>query len=375
MHGEVDDGDLDDSISDRRPLVTETYSSTPASPASQIYKPRNRSPHTIRSTMATTRPSNNKYPLATIHSPINIQVAQTVIFIFLVGLIGYAIWDIYHPTTRTRELTSSPITPPSTAAAVVHPSDLPSPRTESWWHDRVDAIDRQLAQHASQSRVAFLGDSITQGWATVGYESWHRHFTPFHPVNMGVNGDMTQEVLWRLDTNGGNEMRHFGRKLESIIICIGTNNAKLHRPEETVEGIRSIVRRLRTLIANEVDIFLIHILPRGDSMTLAQHNHEVNLRLEQLSKTPDGFDKNVHLVDMSHIFTRDHQTIDLTQQTTQASSPSSSSSSTATMIEIDETRFMRDRLHLASEGYEEWSKEIIKVLKQRKEGNKQQTTP
>ena len=46
--------------------------------------------------------------------------------------------------------------------------------------------------------VIFLGDSITQGWEGAGKKAWARHFAPLKPVNLGIGGDQTGHVLWRI---------------------------------------------------------------------------------------------------------------------------------------------------------------------------------
>ncbi|HWB20272.1 MAG TPA: hypothetical protein VG711_08235, partial [Phycisphaerales bacterium] len=47
--------------------------------------------------------------------------------------------------------------------------------------------------------VAFLGDSITEGWLGAGKPVWEELDKNYHVANFGIGGDRTQHVLWRLD--------------------------------------------------------------------------------------------------------------------------------------------------------------------------------
>ena len=87
--------------------------------------------------------------------------------------------------------------------------------------------------------VLLVGDSITIQWG----DSWNKHFPELKAVNIGVGGDKTQNVLWRLD-HGGVE----GLKPQAIVLMIGNNNM-FFTPETGIEaaalGIQMCVRNLR----------------------------------------------------------------------------------------------------------------------------------
>ncbi len=68
--------------------------------------------------------------------------------------------------------------------------------------------------------LVFIGDSITDGWrGSGGKKIWDEAFGPLKPLNLGIGGDRTQHVLWRLQ-NG--ELDGYEAKL--AVIMIGTNN-------------------------------------------------------------------------------------------------------------------------------------------------------
>ena len=87
--------------------------------------------------------------------------------------------------------------------------------------------------------VLLVGDSITIQWG----ESWKKHFPNLKVVNIGIGGDKTQNVLWRLD-HGGVE----GLQPKAIVLMIGNNNM-FFTPETGIEaaakGIEMCVKNLR----------------------------------------------------------------------------------------------------------------------------------
>ena len=55
----------------------------------------------------------------------------------------------------------------------------------------------QESSAKGEGDVIFLGDSITQGWEG-RKKAWDENFAPFKPVNLGIGGDQTGHVLWRI---------------------------------------------------------------------------------------------------------------------------------------------------------------------------------
>ena len=68
--------------------------------------------------------------------------------------------------------------------------------------------------------LLFIGDSITHGWEGGGKEVWKKYYGKRNAVNLGIGGDRTQHVLWRLD-HGNID----GISPKLAVIMIGTNNA------------------------------------------------------------------------------------------------------------------------------------------------------
>lgn len=132
---------------------------------------------------------------------------------------------------------------------------------EDWWKQR---HDRCVAQtKAGGFDIAFLGDSITQGWEDGGKATWEALFAPLKAANFGFSGDRTEHVLWRLD-NG----EIVGANPKLIVIMIGTNNVGhgSSNAEQTADGVRAIVGKLRSALPKS-KILLLGVFPRSASAT------------------------------------------------------------------------------------------------------------
>jgi lysophospholipase L1-like esterase len=114
--------------------------------------------------------------------------------------------------------------------------------------------------------LLFLGDSITDFWRIRGSNVWVKYYEPRHPLNLGISGDRTQHVLWRMQ-NG--ELDNIKPKV--VVLMIGTNNTGKERdkttvrntPPQVIEGVTAVVHDLRAKLP-DTKILLLAIFPRGD---------------------------------------------------------------------------------------------------------------
>ncbi|MCB9884274.1 MAG: exo-alpha-sialidase [Planctomycetes bacterium] len=138
----------------------------------------------------------------------------------------------------------------------------PTVRIESWWTRRV--ADDLAAARAGGHRVVFLGDSITQGWNKEGAEVWREVWQPRQALNLGVSGDRTENVLWRLEHGLGDALAAANNDVRVVVLMIGTNNATGGEcpAEEIAAGIEAVVRELRRRLPR-AKVLLQSILPRG----------------------------------------------------------------------------------------------------------------
>jgi len=169
----------------------------------------------------------------------------------------------------------------------------------------------------------FLGDSITQGWEG-NKKIWTEHFGAFKPVNLGIGGDQTGHVLWRI--TDGKELVPLKPKV--AVIMIGTNNTGGHSAEQIAGGIKAIVEELRKQ-KPEMKILLLGIFPRSAKATdpIREKIKKVN---ETIAKLDDG--KNVFYKDIGEKFLDKDGTLD--------------------------KKIMPDLLHLSAAGYEIWAANI-----------------
>jgi len=131
---------------------------------------------------------------------------------------------------------------------------VPVPR-DGKWMDRHESMNARVKQ--GNVDLLLIGDSITQGWEGAGKEMWQLFYAPRNAVNLGIGGDQTQHVLWRLD-HGNID----GISPKLAVLMIGTNNARGHKPAQIAEGIEAIVAKLRAKLP-EMKILILAIFPRG----------------------------------------------------------------------------------------------------------------
>ena len=136
-----------------------------------------------------------------------------------------------------------------TEAAAVTPTD-PS---------RHASFLRQIKEGNGEFGLLLIGDSITDWWPAKGKESYAA-FLPWKPLNLGVSGEHTEHVLYRL-LNGELD----GIKPKAAMIMIGTNNlghSAEEKPEWTAAGVKKIVETVRTRLP-QTKILLLAIFPRN----------------------------------------------------------------------------------------------------------------
>jgi lysophospholipase L1-like esterase len=105
--------------------------------------------------------------------------------------------------------------------------------------------------------LIFIGDSITQGWEGAGKTVWDEFYGKRNAVNLGIGGDRTQHVLWRLDHGNIDGIRP-----KLAVLMIGTNNSAMNTSVQIAEGVKLIIEKLRTKQPN-AKVLVLGIFPRG----------------------------------------------------------------------------------------------------------------
>ena len=139
----------------------------------------------------------------------------------------------------------------SIAEEKLHSATKPVPRSGGWTK-RHESFNKRVAQ--GNCDLIFIGDSITQGWEGRGKGVWTKHYAKRNAVNLGIGGDRTQHVIWRLDN--GNLYRI---KPKAAVIMIGTNNSGSNTSQEIADGVEVIVNQLRKKLP-ETKVLLLGVL-------------------------------------------------------------------------------------------------------------------
>jgi len=212
----------------------------------------------------------------------------------------------------------------------VNPAVIPNSRgDEGWWNER-DQAKRAIVREGNVD-LAFIGDSITQGWEGNGKEVWAEYYANRKPVNLGFGGDRTEHVIWRLTKGHLN-----GISPKVAVVMIGTNNTghKAQDPAETAAGVQRILDILEERTP-DTKVLLLGVFPRG--RTPFDRGRIINQGINQIIRRyADG--KRVHYLDIGEVFLNEDGQL-----------PAS---------------IMPDALHLNADGYRLWAEAMEPKLKE-----------
>jgi lysophospholipase L1-like esterase len=196
---------------------------------------------------------------------------------------------------------------------------------------RIELLAERARRHAD-AQLVFVGDSITQGWEGPGQPVWAERYGTRGALNLGVSGDRTEHVVWRL------RQGHLdGLEPRVLVLMIGTNDTGAGRtPERIADGVATILDEL-TRGMPRTTILLLAIFPRGRQPKdpMRSNNAAANRLLQTMA---DG--ERVRWVDIGDAF-----------------------------LEIDgylDEAVMPDALHLSEDGYRRWAEalepELLRAL-------------
>ncbi|MEO7297287.1 MAG: platelet-activating factor acetylhydrolase IB subunit [Verrucomicrobiota bacterium] len=225
----------------------------------------------------------------------------------------------------------------SLATAAENTATVPAPRDANWVK-RHEGFVEETKTKKENVDLLFLGDSITDGWRNKGKMVWEKFYAPRNALNLGIGGDRTQNVLWRLQ-NGEVD----GLKPKVVVLLIGINNTPNEKDgttrntaPEIVEGITAVVKEIQTRMP-KAKVLLLAVFPykqKGDPMR--DKVAEINKRISKLAKK-----KRVTFLDINQKFLEADGTLP--------------------------TDVMPDLLHPNEKGYQIWADAIeptlVKLLK------------
>jgi lysophospholipase L1-like esterase len=181
------------------------------------------------------------------------------------------------------DATQTPPAPASSAAAQAAPpsSVVPVARTDEGILARQTECLRR-AKESAPAPVVFVGDSITQGWESAGAAVWKERMAPLGALDLGVSGDRTEHVLWRLK-----EAPLTRLEPRAIVLLIGTNNLGrgANMAEETLLGVTRVIAMLREQCPKS-RILALNIFPRGERFNAMRG--EIAQINQALSRLDDG---------------------------------------------------------------------------------------
>lgn len=206
----------------------------------------------------------------------------------------------------------------------------------SWLDTHARLVDH-VKENSGDVDFLLVGDSITQQWGSPldgkpMNAAWVEQFGDAKVVNIGIGGDKSQNVLWRLDHGGVD-----GLEPKCIVLMIGNNNM-FFVPETGVDpaanGVKACVDNLRRRFP-ETPLVVVKILPAHEPGNDFHENiKKTNSALDRLKIEND---KKVHVLDLTPDFVDEDG---------------------AVKAEL----FAADKIHLSEAGYSRYARKLRSVI-------------
>jgi lysophospholipase L1-like esterase len=175
--------------------------------------------------------------------------------------------------------------------------------------------------------LVFLGDSLVQGWSE--QPRWKEHYAKLGAVNLGVGGDGTAQLLYRIEKGILD-----GLNPKVVVLSVGVNNVwPGFNAEDTVKGIQAVIAAIQAK-APGAKVLLVshwHFFDKGDGGSRKRVD-TINAALRTFA---DG--RKVRLLDISESLLKPGRELDL-------------------------KFYAGDKLHLSAEGYRLWAEAMDPVL-------------
>lgn len=203
----------------------------------------------------------------------------------------------------------------------------------TWWN-QFDKINQIVRDNKGAVDLVFLGDSITQGWTGAnerlakadGERAIDRFFGMYGTVGMGISGDRTEHLLYRI-ANG-----HFdGIQPKVIVVMIGVNNllSGEDTPYETASGITLLVNRLLKKLPKT------HVILHGAFASGATSEDQRRVAIDKVHELISPMDRHprVKYMDLRTLFMMPNGT-------------------------LNPAYYRNDHIHLKGKAYDLWAKSI-----------------
>lgn len=201
---------------------------------------------------------------------------------------------------------------------------IATPRN-GYWIGKHESFKVNTSINRGNISVVFYGDSITEGWGTIGNAIFGERYAPLGTANYGISSDKTENLLYRI---ADGETDNLTPKL--IVLKIGTNNLGSDTNDDIVRGIRAVIDLLLDRIPS-AKLLLLGILSRTDAKSFTRIA-DINIKI---SKFHDG--DRIHFLDMFNQFA-------------------------VAWGVVDPSLFHGDRLHLNAAGYQRWAETMDHIF-------------
>jgi lysophospholipase L1-like esterase len=204
------------------------------------------------------------------------------------------------PKTGDKPAAATGDKPKTQPAKPKPPADQPSIKgnpddPKNGFLGRHEGFLKDLKAKEGKVDLLLVGDSITDGWRGAGKEPLEKAWgSKMSVYNIGIGGDQTQHVIWRLDHG---EVEGISPKV--AMVMIGTNNLGGYPNEEIVAGITKIVHQLNEKLPH-TKVLLLGVFPRGRQAT-DPNRARIKAINEQIAKLDDG-GKKVKYLDIAPAF-------------------------------------------------------------------------
>jgi len=200
-----------------------------------------------------------------------------------------------------------------------NPGIIPTPKNP--WLEKHENFRRDLKSR--NPSILFIGDSITEGWGSKGrgLDVWEANYAPLNAYNIGIGGDRTENVLWRLQ-NGGLDGIH----PRLVVLLIGiNNNGRGDSAAQIAEGVGAVLGEIRKQLP-ESKVLLLGIFPINP-----EANSPARTKVKDVNHTLATFadDRKVFFLDIGSTFLQPDGTIS--------------------------KDIMTDFVHLSPKGYQMWA--------------------
>jgi beta-glucosidase len=196
------------------------------------------------------------------------------------------------------------------------------------WLKIHEGLVKTVQANSGPVDVLLVGDSITIQWGA----SWAKQFPDRKAANIGIGGDKTQNVLWRLDHGGVD-----GLQPKTIVLMIGNNNM-FFTPETGVaaaaKGVEACARNLREKFP-DADLIVAKILPCHAPKS--RFYEDILLTNAEIDKLNLGADPKIRVLDLTADFLNPDGT-------------------------IKKALYTPDNIHLSPEGYAAYAARLKPLL-------------